>query len=78
MMVARTLEIDNAVRRAQTPQVVILGAGLGGRAWRMAELASRSAALGSVELALNVAQAAQLAPQKAHPPTAEHGERHQR
>jgi len=38
MMVARTLEIDNAVRRAQTPQVVILGAGLDGRAWRMAEL----------------------------------------
>jgi methyltransferase (TIGR00027 family) len=38
MMVARTLEIDNAVRKAQTPQIVILGAGLDGRAWRMAEL----------------------------------------
>ncbi len=38
MMVARTLEIDDAVRSALTPQVVILGAGLDGRAWRMAEL----------------------------------------
>ncbi len=38
MMVARTVEIDDAVRGAGTPQVVILGAGLDGRAWRMAEL----------------------------------------
>ena len=35
MMVARTLAIDNAVRSAQTPQLVILGAGLDGRAWRL-------------------------------------------
>jgi methyltransferase (TIGR00027 family) len=41
MMVARTLKIDNAVRSAQTPQIVILGAGLDGRAWRMAELDGR-------------------------------------
>jgi methyltransferase (TIGR00027 family) len=38
MMVARTLKIDSAVRCAQTAQIVILGAGLDGRAWRMAEL----------------------------------------
>lgn len=38
MMVARTVEIDEAVRHAATPQVVILGAGLDGRAWRMPEL----------------------------------------
>jgi methyltransferase (TIGR00027 family) len=38
MMVARTLKIDKVVRHAQNPQVVILGAGLDGRAWRMAEL----------------------------------------
>jgi methyltransferase (TIGR00027 family) len=40
LMVARTLEIDSAVRSAEAPQVVILGAGLDGRAWRMAELES--------------------------------------
>jgi methyltransferase (TIGR00027 family) len=40
MMVARTVEIDEAVRAAASPQVVILGAGLDGRAWRMAELAN--------------------------------------
>src|SRR5262245_24976407 len=38
MMVARTVEIDDAVREAGSPQVVVLGAGLDGRAWRMAEL----------------------------------------
>jgi methyltransferase (TIGR00027 family) len=39
MMVARTVAIDEAVRAAATDQVVILGAGLDGRAWRMPELA---------------------------------------
>jgi methyltransferase (TIGR00027 family) len=38
VMIARTVEIDEAVRRAASPQVVILGAGLDGRAWRMTEL----------------------------------------
>jgi len=38
MMVARTVAIDEAVRAAASPQVVILGAGLDGRAWRMSEL----------------------------------------
>ena len=38
MMVARTVAIDDAVRAAAAPQVVILGAGLDGRAWRMPEL----------------------------------------
>jgi methyltransferase (TIGR00027 family) len=38
MMVARTVAIDEAVRAAATPQLVILGAGLDGRAWRMGEL----------------------------------------
>lgn len=38
MMVARTLEIDEAVRARPSKQVVILGAGLDGRAWRMPEL----------------------------------------
>lgn len=38
MMVARTVEIDDAIRAAPCPQVVILGAGLDGRAWRMPEL----------------------------------------
>jgi methyltransferase (TIGR00027 family) len=38
MMVARTVEIDDAIREAASPQVVILGAGLDGRAWRMREL----------------------------------------
>lgn len=37
-MVARTVTIDDAVRGAASPQVVILGAGLDGRAWRMPEL----------------------------------------
>ncbi|MDR3685540.1 MAG: class I SAM-dependent methyltransferase [Coriobacteriia bacterium] len=39
MMVARTVAIDAAIRTAAFPQVVILGAGLDGRAWRMPELA---------------------------------------
>jgi methyltransferase (TIGR00027 family) len=38
MMVSRTVAIDEAVRAAASPQVVILGAGLDGRAWRMPEL----------------------------------------
>lgn len=38
MAVARTVAIDDAVREAACPQLVILGAGLDGRAWRMAEL----------------------------------------
>ncbi len=39
MMVPRTVAIDTAIRDAASPQLVILGAGLDGRAWRMAELA---------------------------------------
>jgi methyltransferase (TIGR00027 family) len=39
MMVVRTVTIDDAIRRARSPQLVILGAGLDGRAWRMPELA---------------------------------------
>jgi methyltransferase (TIGR00027 family) len=38
--VPRTIAIDEAVRAAATPQVVVLGAGLDGRAWRMPELAA--------------------------------------
>src|SRR5678815_2574416 len=38
MMVARTVAIDADLRDAATPQVVILGAGHDGRAWRMREL----------------------------------------
>jgi methyltransferase (TIGR00027 family) len=38
MMAVRTVAIDQAVRQAAAPQVVILGAGLDGRAWRMTEL----------------------------------------
>lgn len=34
----RTLAIDAAIREAAAPQLVILGAGLDGRAWRMPEL----------------------------------------
>jgi methyltransferase (TIGR00027 family) len=40
VMIARTVAIDEAIRDAASPQVVILGAGLDGRAWRMKELAS--------------------------------------
>jgi len=42
MMVARTVAIDDAIRAAASPQVVILGAGLDGRAWRMPELCNVS------------------------------------
>jgi len=38
MMGVRTVIVDDAVREAAAPQVVILGAGLDGRAWRMPEL----------------------------------------
>jgi methyltransferase (TIGR00027 family) len=38
MMVARTVAIDDVVRADDAPQVVILGAGYDGRAWRMPEL----------------------------------------
>jgi methyltransferase (TIGR00027 family) len=38
VMAARTIAIDQAVREAAAPQLVILGAGLDGRAWRMPEL----------------------------------------
>jgi methyltransferase (TIGR00027 family) len=38
MMVARTVAIDDAIRAAGSDQLVILGAGLDGRAWRMPEL----------------------------------------
>jgi methyltransferase (TIGR00027 family) len=38
VMALRTVAIDDAVREAALPQVVILGAGLDGRAWRMPEL----------------------------------------
>ncbi|MEV0715229.1 class I SAM-dependent methyltransferase [Asanoa sp. NPDC050611] len=39
LMVPRTVAIDDALRERPGPQVVILGAGLDGRAWRMPELA---------------------------------------
>lgn len=39
LIVPRTVAIDDAVRAHPSPQVVILGAGLDGRAWRMPELA---------------------------------------
>ncbi len=39
MMLVRTVAIDEAVGEARSEPVVILGAGLDGRAWRMAELA---------------------------------------
>lgn len=38
-MVPRTVAIDDAIRALPTAQLVILGAGLDGRAWRMPELA---------------------------------------
>ena len=40
VMVPRTIAIDDAVRGRPTSQLVILGAGLDGRAWRMRELSS--------------------------------------
>lgn len=39
LMVPRTIAIDAAMRARPVPQLVILGAGLDGRAWRMKELA---------------------------------------
>lgn len=39
LIVPRTVAIDDAVRAHPCPQLVILGAGLDGRAWRMRELA---------------------------------------
>jgi methyltransferase (TIGR00027 family) len=39
MVVPRTIVIDDAIRTAASGQLVILGAGLDGRAWRMSELA---------------------------------------
>lgn len=42
VMAARTLAIDEAVRRRPAPQLVLLGAGLDGRPWRMPELAGRT------------------------------------
>jgi methyltransferase (TIGR00027 family) len=41
LMAPRTVAIDDAVRAHPAPQVVILGAGLDGRAWRLPELAGR-------------------------------------
>ncbi|WP_026239353.1 class I SAM-dependent methyltransferase [Parafrankia discariae] len=41
VLVPRTIAIDDAVRERPSPQVVLLGAGLDGRAWRMPELAGR-------------------------------------
>ena len=40
LMVPRTVAIDDAVRGHGAPQVVVLGAGLDARAWRMGELAT--------------------------------------
>jgi methyltransferase (TIGR00027 family) len=37
-MAVRTLAIDGAILKVRSPQLVILGAGLDGRAWRMPEL----------------------------------------
>jgi methyltransferase (TIGR00027 family) len=37
-MAVRTVAIDRAIVEVQSPQLVILGAGLDGRAWRMPEL----------------------------------------
>jgi methyltransferase (TIGR00027 family) len=42
ILAARTVAIDDAVRRRGHAQLVILGAGLDGRAWRMPELAGTS------------------------------------
>ena len=39
VIVPRTIAIDDAVRAGANPQLVILGAGLDGRAWRMPDLA---------------------------------------
>lgn len=42
VMVPRTVAIDDAICAHPTPQTVILGAGLDGRAWRMSGLAGTS------------------------------------
>lgn len=39
LMIPRTVAIDAEIRAAASPQLVLLGAGLDGRAWRMPELA---------------------------------------
>jgi O-methyltransferase involved in polyketide biosynthesis len=39
VIVPRTVAIDDAVRARRVPQLVIIGAGLDDRAWRMSELA---------------------------------------
>lgn len=52
MMVARTVAIDGELRNADVPQVVILGAGLDGRAWRMRELRKLSCSRSTI-LTLN-------------------------
>ncbi|MFE2603820.1 class I SAM-dependent methyltransferase [Streptomyces mirabilis] len=39
VVVPRTVAIDDAVRSHRTPQLVVLGAGLDSRAWRLPELA---------------------------------------
>jgi len=39
VLAARTVAIDDAVREVQNPQLVVLGAGLDARGWRMPELA---------------------------------------
>jgi len=39
LMVPRTIAIDDAIRERSSAQLVVLGAGLDGRAWRMDELA---------------------------------------
>jgi methyltransferase (TIGR00027 family) len=49
VMVPRTVAIDEAVRASPAPQVVLLGAGLDGRAWRMAELAEADAEVFEVD-----------------------------
>jgi len=40
LMAPRTIAIDDAIRERSSPQIVVLGAGLDGRAWRMPELAT--------------------------------------
>jgi methyltransferase (TIGR00027 family) len=40
LIVPRTVSIDDAIRNHPSPQVVVLGAGLDGRAWRMPQLAN--------------------------------------
>jgi hypothetical protein len=42
-MAARTVVIDDAVRAGANPQLVIVGAGLDGHAWRMREMSDNIA-----------------------------------